>query len=568
MKRSILLLFTLLFSFVGKSQDLGLNSFQAPMNIPMYLAGNFGEIRGGHFHAGIDIKTQQKEGVEIVAAESGFISRINVSLYGYGKAIYITHPNGYTTVYAHLRTFGDQIETYIQNAQYSKKAFTTSVYPKPSELQVNKGDVIALSGNTGGSGGPHLHFEIRRTKDSTPVNPLLFNLDISDTRKPEIKRVALYPMNDTTLINGKADTLLVNAQYKNGKYILPQKLQARGVVSFGIEAIDKLNGSNNRCGAYSIELFVDEQSHYKHEMQAIPFDETRFINAHVDFYQWKKNRKRIQKSFLDPHNNLSIYQNIQLNGKVFFCDYGHELRYEVKDAYGNTSTIAFDIAVDTASPSTEKPECIHQWKYDQENVISDSGITVFIPKNSFYKNECIQFERDKRSITNAATPIYHIGSLYTGLHNYMSVTLDVQHLEPELQSKVYGASLNEKLKVIAPEGGKTQNGQVTFKTRSMGPYVGLLDTVLPSIQQINFQGSTTSLKQDSLIFKLKDEHSGIGTYEAYLNETWALLDFDKKTGLAVLIPNEKRMNLNATELTIIVRDAVGNERRKSFNLKP
>lgn len=247
--QTITLLFAFIFSFGAASQD-SLPAFHSPLEIPLVLAGNFGEIRSGHFHAGIDIKTQQVEGLAVLAAESGYISRIKITHGGYGNALYITHPNGYTTVYAHLQKFNDVITQRVREKQYQDKKFTVDLFLGPTALPVQKGERIATSGNSGGSGGPHLHFEIRKTATNSPVNPLLFGFKITDTIKPIIKHVALYPMNDTSTVNGKHDTLVIAAYKKGTNYNLKGHTpKAQGVIGVGIETIDKLNGASNRCGA-------------------------------------------------------------------------------------------------------------------------------------------------------------------------------------------------------------------------------------------------------------------------------------------------------------------------------
>ena len=145
--------------------------FQSPLEIPLILSGTFAELRSNHFHSGLDIKTQQQSGLKVMAAASGFVSRIKVSHFGYGKALYITHPNGYTTVYAHLQNFNPEIDAYIKHRQYKNESYEIELFPKAGELLVNNGDIVAYSGNTGGSGGPHLHFEIRN-KQEHPMNPM------------------------------------------------------------------------------------------------------------------------------------------------------------------------------------------------------------------------------------------------------------------------------------------------------------------------------------------------------------------------------------------------------------
>jgi hypothetical protein len=318
------------------------------------------------------------EGLPIYAAADGYISRIKIGLYGYGKALYVTHPNGYTTVYAHLQKFSPEIEAYTKKAQYYSKAYIVELFPNSDVIPVKKGDVIAVSGNTGGSGGPHLHFEIRETKTEVPLNPLHFGFDVKDNIKPTLKTLSIYPLNDTSLVNGKNEALHLSLRGQYGNYNIPGPLEikARGVIGFGIEAQDFANGSHNRIGVYSIELFVDGEKHYSHYLDNVPFHLTRYINSHIDFAETSTNKRRIQKSFLDPGNQLNIYKDVKYNGKVFLSNFGHELNYVVKDAYGNESTLKFTVDFDSTSSSSSRIEDGEYFAYQKENLYSAENSLV------------------------------------------------------------------------------------------------------------------------------------------------------------------------------------------------
>lgn len=561
--------YLLLFTSIVFSQSDTSNYFGAPLTIPMYLAGNFGEIRSGHFHAGIDIKTQQVEGMPVIAAADGFVSRIKISLGGYGKALYITHPNGYTTAYGHLQKFNDEINSVVLAKQYAEKSFTTELYLTANRIEVKKGDTIALSGNTGGSGGPHLHFEIRKTAGSVPQNPLKFGFDIKDNIAPIIKNIAIYPLNDTSSINGKREVLVIPTKKYGSKYILTHKgpLKAQGVIGFGIEAIDKLNGAGNRCGAYNITLQTDSQTIYSHQMDEIGFDVTRFINTHVDFYQWKKKKKRVQKSYLNSYNKLKIYRDVKNKGMVYFSKYGHQLHYDVYDVYGNSTSIDFNVSVDTAiynHPQPVTPTGVY-FNFKSANHFENEAIKIDFPAYSFYENIYFDYKKED-SLPNGYSNVHRIQNLYSPLQKYMTVSINAQQLDSAIQNKVYAVSLNKDLKVISPEGGGLKDGWIVFRTRSLGPYTLLVDTVPPTIKPLNFKTSAPNIDHaKNLTFIAKDSDSGVAQYTAQIDGEWCLMELDSKTGVLSVDLQNFKLNQGPHTLSLKIGDSLNNFKTFTFD---
>ncbi len=540
--------------------------FRSPVDIPIRLAGNFGEIRGNHFHAGLDIKTNQVEGLNIYASASGYVSRIKISLYGYGKVLYVTHPNGFTTAYAHLQQFNDTLEAYVRKHQYLRESFEIELFPAPGELPVEKGEVIALSGNTGGSGGPHLHFEIRETATSIPINPLKFGFAIQDNIKPILKTLSFYPLNDTSIVNGENTPLHLTLRGSNGNYSIPgpMNLSARGVIGVGIEAIDRFNGSSNRCGVYSIRLDVDGETHYEHEMERIPFELSRYINSHVDYYETKKNRRRVQKSYLDPNNKLNIYKNVKLSGKLFFSTFGHDVHYTVKDFYGNTSAVHASIAADTTTVIHPKARKGLFFAYNAPNSYKTDSFKLFLPAGSLYKNTYFNYKRTKQTFP-FLTSIHHAHNLYVPLHSYATMQINIATVPDSLRSKLYAVSLKENLSVLSPEGGSVEGSWLIFKSRSFGPYSVLADTQVPSVwlkKGISGKADAGS----SIVFSIKDNESGIANYRGEINGEWVLMEYDRKTKELTYTVDGSDLNEGVNELKVTITDAVGNTqmRKTSF----
>ena len=276
--------------------------FNSPLNIPLLLSANFGELRVDHFHSGVDIKTQGTTGKEVVAAADGYIYRISVSPAGFGNALYLRHPSGYSTVYGHLDRFTSQIEEYVKNHQYKNKSFEVTLFPDKDEFPVKQGQLIAYSGNSGGSGGPHLHFEIRKSTNEKPINPLLFNFGIVDNIKPIIEKLEIYPLNKHTLINNKNSAKKINVSGSHGSYFVPSEneISISGPAGFGIKDYDMLDGSPNKCGVYSIELFIDSMSIFKYIMDGFPFTDSRYVNSHIDYETYMKENIYIERTFVLP----------------------------------------------------------------------------------------------------------------------------------------------------------------------------------------------------------------------------------------------------------------------------
>ena len=535
--------------------------FRSPVDFPIALAGNFGEIRSGHFHAGIDIKTQQVEGKPIYAAADGYISRIKISLYGYGKAIYVRHPNGYTTVYAHLQKFNDEINQYVKNAQYNQKTFTIELYPEANQLIVKKGDIIALSGNTGGSGGPHLHFEIRETGSETPLNPLLFGFNIKDTKPPVLKTLGVYPLNEVSWVDGQNNPKYFPISKVGNQFSVNQNnpIEVSGKIGFGIETNDYLDAAPNRCGAYSIKLLKNGVPVYFHEMEKISFDETRFINTHVDYYAWNKLNKRVQRSFLQSNNQLSIYKDLLNKGQLFFLtDTTFQLNYSVLDAYNNLSELGFTVKSSTEPFIFKKPETdTLLFKVFENNSFVKDEFSVFLPKGALYEDFFFNFST-QNSISNGIGHVYNIHNLYTPLQDYIYVTLPLDSSYFAKSDKVLAVSLDEKLKLMSGEGGELENGKIKFKTRSFGPYTLMIDTIPPSIKPINIYPEKNMQNENLVKFKIDDELSGIKTYNGYINNQWELFEFDKKTGILSFEFTSDFNKKISNEIEIIVTDERNN----------
>ncbi len=320
--------------------------FVEPTDSSLKIAGNFGEIRPNHFHGGLDVKTGGREGAYVWAVADGYVSRIKISPYGYGKCLYITHPNGYVSVYGHLQRLYGQVAEYLKKEQYKAESYELDIYPEKNLLKVKQCDTVAISGNTGGSQSPHLHFEIRDEITEHAYNPFLFGYKIEDTVPPVISLLKIYTATDSSSINGKNEARKIGVFGRRGHYKIPaQPILVNGDIGFGIETVDYGNIKEaGKLGAYSIDMYIDGQRIYYHELNEIGFDETRYINAHIDYAEEAKSNRAVQKCFRDVNNMLSIYQCVVDDGLYRFKDNKtHDVKFIVKDFFQNASTLEFKV---------------------------------------------------------------------------------------------------------------------------------------------------------------------------------------------------------------------------------
>lgn len=545
------------------------NYFRSPMDIPLYLSGSFGELRANHFHTGLDIKTQGVEGQRIYATAEGYISRIRVSHYGYGLVLYMNHPNGYTTVYAHLSRFHSSIEKYIREKQYELRKEEVDLDSLPSELFVfKKGDVIAWSGNSGSSGGPHLHFEVRETATEKALNPMLFGFDVKDDIKPTIHDIKIYPLTDTSVIDGQSSERMIKATGANGKYSLVKEVKARGTVGFAVHTIDMTTGSGNLCGVYEVELYMKDSLLWKQQMQCIDFRTNRYINTHMDYLEHRDNKNSYHKSYIKGNNALDIYP-VKVNNGWVTVQPGQriKMKYLVKDIKGNVSELQFTIVSDsTKIPPAKSDPCpkssmeeygLFPVHWDHPNIIRFMDMEVLIPATGIYDNHCILVERHTRR-KDAIAHTFRVGNSDIPVQEYMEISLPCDTLMEHLRPYAVGIYINAKGK-ISSEGGIYSNGHVTFRTRSFGRYSVMLDTIAPVITAVNISEGKNVSAQKELQFTVSDNLSGVKTYEAFIDGEWKLLRYKVKTGKLILNMEEEKVTTGTHSLEVRVRDERGNE---------
>lgn len=551
--------FLLLFiCYFGVSQNqYPKDYFSSPLKIPIILSGTFGELRTGHFHSGIDIKTQGKEGIPIYAPANGYVSRIKVAQYGFGKALYVNHPNGYKTVYAHLQRFSPKIQEYVKKVQYKKKNYATgNLFPKPDKFPVKKGQIIGYTGDTGGSGGPHLHYEIRDTKTDHIINPMLFGLVPKDTRPPFFQKVLAYPIGQNSRINNtKKKTILPYKKLKNGTY-KTEKITASGYIGLGASIYDKLNGAENKNGIYSLEMKVNGERYYYHDVETFSFSETKYINLLVDYKHFAKFKNRVQKTFKHPASKLSMYKKLIDDGKIYIEEgISYNIEIIAKDFKGNSATLKIPIQGVRETPIFARKDTT-AYKIDMKkfNKFSNKEVTIAFPKNTFYENCYLDFlvENGTAKIHEPTIP----------LNKRFTLTFDVSHLSEAQKDDVYIANVT-KPKYPRYTSTKKKTNKVYTTSKILGSYTLKFDQTKPTISFVNFKKNQWISANKTLKVKIKDKESGIKNWQASIDGEWILMEYNHKKGVLTYNFSDKKLVGSKHLFKLVVSDNVGNTKTVS-----
>lgn len=539
------------------------NLFIPPVKIPLAFSANFGELRSDHFHSGMDIKTQGVTGKEIVAAASGYIYRISISPGGFGKALYLRHPSGYSTVYGHLDRFIPEVEKYITDQQYSKKSYTITVFPPKDKFRYNQGDLIAWSGNTGSSTGPHLHYEIRKSDTEAPVNPLLFDFGAGDDILPVIEKLAVYPVSSGSYINEQNKILKYTVSGGHGNYYLPasEEIRISGIAGFGIKSYDLLNDSYNKCAVYSIELKIDSLSVFNYVMDEFSFSETRYINSHIDYESYIRERIRYQKTFMLPNDRLSVYRDVINRGLFSFNeDKVYRVEITVADVHKNKSTLSFKVKGvpgETFIPTQYKEDEVVM-PYNRANRYDTEDVSVLLPSGTLYDTLNFKYRKEAGK-PEMLSDVHFIHDSYTPLHKAYTLSIKPYYIPEGMESRLIITQLSDDMKKAALSS-TVNEGMVTAKASSFGMFCIGIDTVAPVISANGLSSGIDLSDNKEIRIRIYDDLSGINNYEPTIDGNWALFEYDSKNSVIIYKFDPDRISRDTVHiLSLKVTDNVGNE---------
>ena len=543
-----------IFLFAGITNNTAeAQQLRKPMDIPVLLSGNFGELRSNHFHSGIDFKTQGVEGKPIHSVQDGYVSRISVSPWGYGNGLYITHPDGTTTVYGHLQKFSQKITAYLKEKQYEQESFNVNLSLTPAELPVKEGELVALSGNTGSSGGPHLHFEVRDTETEEPMDPIEYYKDlIKDTQAPKIQGIMVYSMPGKGVVNGSRRKLeLKPVTAKNGKQTLTGKIEAWGEIGLAVKGYDYMDNTSNIYGIKDITLTADSQVIFHSNLDRFAFDESRYLNSFTDFEEWKEHRSFYIKSFVDPGNRLRFIES--LNRGILTIDEPrtYHLTYQLADAFGNTTQLSIQIeGKEQPIPEvdTENTELFHWWS---DNRFGAKGIRLTIPKGNLYDDLYFHYSVKEDSAALGATHILHNKPVAFHKSATLSLRLQTDTLENKQQYGIVRLQNGRR----SWTGGVYRNGWVDADIKEMGSYTLGQDLVPPTITPLN---PATWVSKQAIALRLSDNLSGVQTYRGEIDGQYVLFEMNSKSVITYHFDKE-RLARGKHTLKLVVTDACGNQ---------
>lgn len=549
-------IFIYIFLFVVYTSSVFSQQYRYPVIIPPAFSGNFGELRSNHFHSGLDFKTEQTVNKPIVAIEEGYVSRISVSPGGFGLALYVDHPaTGHTSVYAHLNSFSKEIAEWVKEKQYEQERFQVTLYPEKGQFPVKQGEQIALSGNTGSSGGPHLHFEIRDSQTEEPLDALAYLPLVADTQKPDLRGIAFYPQKDKGLINGSSNPLRINiSKDSQGNPQAPGRtINAWGRIGVGVKAYDRMNGQSNIYGVKQIRLFVDEELVFSSSIDRFSFSDTRMLNSFVDFEDWKERRSFYMKSFVDPGNRLPFYKTTN-NGYIDIIEEReYRFRYELEDHAGNRLDYRFSVQGKPQEIPAPLP-CDNWFSWNLNNSFLEIGFSLSIPAGNLYND--LSFTHRKTESHTYYSHIHRVNDKPVPLHQGAELWIGL-HTDTLQNRRNYGIVKINDNGSESWVGGTYKRGGIAATIRELGDsYAVSSDTLSPTITPVSPENW---VKQRRIRVRLSDNKSGIASFRGEINGKFVLFTHDTKSNVYTYHFDDARLNKGEQlSLVFTTTDGAGN----------
>lgn len=567
--------FLLFLSMIGSDtfaqpdiNDNPRNYFRNPLGIPMQLSANFGELRPNHWHMGLDIRTDAKENLPVYAAAEGYIAKVGIRPQSYGRFIIINHPNGLSTLYAHLNEFYFQLENYVTGQQYKQESWAVELDFTKDQFPVTKGTFIAYSGNTGGSQGPHLHFEIIDIKTDKRLNPLLFNFPMLDNTPPSIIRLAMYDRSKT--VYAQTPVLFSLKNTGNG-YIIPKHTVIKtglSKISFAIQAVDKMSGSGSDNGIFSAKLYLDEEPQLSFVLDSIDYDETLYVNAHIDYRYDYYGGAYLQHLSQLPGNRSQVYKQINSDGIINLVDTNlHLISIDVKDIEGNTSQLNFIVQRnDNLAKADEYQQYASKFVPDKPNVLEKDDFKIRLPEHSLYDTIPALYFRNNSLSYNSVSALHQLNDASYPVQEDITVSIKPNRTIPEewkdkliMQRTGKGSTIRKVL---------LQNGWLTADFGAFGSFQVLADLTLPQINDPDRggKGDTINLSADSrIVFTPTDNFGIVKNFRVELDSQWLMFTNDKSRNWVYKF--DERCPYGVHQLTATATDLAGNTTSKTWWFK-
>ena len=551
----VTLLLLLLFPLLASAQEV---FFRAPFDFPLYLSGNFAELRSNHFHGGLDFKTQGVEGKPIHCPADGYVSRISVSPGGYGNALYITHDNGYTTVHGHLQKFLPEMAALVREHQYKYETFALDTTLTPERFPVKQGEVVGYAGNSGYSFGPHLHMEVRLTETNEPVDPLVFYKDrLKDTRPPRATRIKIYPQKGRGVVNGKAESPVY--YFGNGNRV-SQPITAWGEIGIGLSANDYMNGTHNSYGVRYVRLYVDDRLVSSSDVDRFSFDENRLINSWTDYAEQRTTGRWYMRASIAENNELRMLRADEQRGWVTIDEErDYHFRYELEDLYGNRSTYRFVVRGKRMEIPSRLPNYYYLMDASRDSRFYAQGFELWMPQGTLFDD--VELDYDVMPSESDQADIYQLTTTRIPLRRAAEITLPTHKGESVDGSKLYVARVDGMRRTYC--GGTYKYGRITANVTELGTYTVCADTIAPKITPI---GSTSWRKQGRIVCRIADGETGIRDYRGTIDGRWVLFQYSSKNARLTCDLRAEGIGPGRHQVEIKVTDMRGNVRVVRYEL--
>lgn len=541
------------------------NYFRNPLGIPMQLTANFGELRPNHWHMGLDIRTNAKENLPVYAAAEGFIAKVGIRPQSFGRFIIINHPNGLSTLYGHLNDFYPELEAYVTAQQYKQESWSVELEFGKDQFPLSKGAFIAYSGNTGGSQGPHLHFEIFDTKSDKRLNPLLFNFPMQDNIPPALERLAMYDRNKSVFAQTPVFFTLKNT---DSGYIIPRIPVIRtglDKISFAIQANDKMNGGGSKNGIYSAKLYQDDTPQVSFVLDSIDYDETVYISSHIDYRYDYNGGAYLQHLSRLPGDLSPVYKHYAGDGVITLADTAvHQFSIDIKDPQGNTSQLNFSVQLaDSLKKNTNYSDQQVKLAPNRALLVEKEYFKMQLPENALYDTVPLFYYSTTSTANNTVTALHQLNDASYPLHGDVTVSIRANKIIPEEWKNRLIMQRSSKGSTIRKVN--LQNGWMTATFGDFGSFQVLADLTAPQINELG-KGDTINLSSaDRIVFSPADNFGIVKKFRVELDSQWLRFTNDKSRNW--IYKFDERCGYGVHQLTATATDLAGNTTTKTWWFK-